>query len=88
MHLLHCVKTESTIYCLLYSSAEELIPDYDRIRVLLNHNGTLHWEPGGIFRTTCDIDITYFPFDTQVIWLSNLSMASQSSVSYFECAVH
>ena len=25
----------------------------------------LHWEPGGIFRTTCDINIAYFPFDSQ-----------------------
>ena len=25
----------------------------------------MHWEPGGVFATTCDIDITYFPFDEQ-----------------------
>ena len=48
-----------------YFRAEELIPDFDRMRVLLRHDGSLHWEPGGIFRTTCDIDITYFPFDSQ-----------------------
>lgn len=41
------------------------MPDFGRIRVLLNNYGLLHWEPGGIFRTTCDIDITYFPFDEQ-----------------------
>ena len=45
--------------------ADELIPDFERIRVLLSHDGMMHWEPGGIFRTTCDIDITYFPFDQQ-----------------------
>ena len=50
-------------FCL--SSVEELVPDFERIRVLLDHEGNLHWEPGGIFRTTCDIDIAYFPFDTQ-----------------------
>lgn len=32
---------------------------------MLSHDGQLHWEPGGIFKTTCDIDIAYFPFDTQ-----------------------
>ena len=42
-----------------------MVPDFDRIRVLLNHDGRLHWEPGGIFKTTCDIDIAYFPLDTQ-----------------------
>jgi len=46
-------------------SAEELVPDFERIRVMLRHDGQLHWEPGGIFKTTCDIDIAYFPFDTQ-----------------------
>jgi len=32
-------------------SAEELMPDFDRIRVLLHSDGRLHWEPGGIFKT-------------------------------------
>jgi len=32
---------------------------------MLRYDGQLHWEPGGIFKTTCDIDIAYFPFDTQ-----------------------
>jgi len=41
------------------------MPDFDRIRVLLHSDGRLHWEPGGIFKTTCDIDIGNFPFDTQ-----------------------
>jgi len=45
--------------------ADELMPDFDRIRVLLHSDGLLHWEPGGIFRTTCEIDIAYFPFDSQ-----------------------
>ena len=45
--------------------AEELIPDFERIQVLLHSDGRLHWEPGGIFKTTCDIDIAFFPFDTQ-----------------------
>lgn len=52
-------------FFLTSSRAEELMPDFDRIRVLLHSNGRLHWEPGGIFKTTCDIDIAYFPFDSQ-----------------------
>ena len=35
-------------------------------RVVIYHTGLLHWEPGGIFDTTCDINIWHFPFDTQV----------------------
>ena len=41
------------------------MPDFERIRILLHSDGKLHWEPGGIFKTTCDIDIGYFPFDAQ-----------------------
>ena len=28
-------------------SADELAPDFRNIRVLLNHDGHVHWEPGG-----------------------------------------
>lgn len=47
------------------SRAEELAPDFRKVRVLLRYDGHVHWEPGGIFTTTCDIDIRYFPFDEQ-----------------------
>jgi len=46
-------------------SAEELSPDFRKVRILVNHDGRVHWEPGGVFTTTCDIDIRYFPFDDQ-----------------------
>ncbi len=28
----------------------------------------MRWEPGGVFKTMCQIDITYYPFDEQVRW--------------------
>ena len=43
-----------------------MIQEFEKIRVLVSYNGLVHWEPGGVFTTTCDIDITYFPFDNQV----------------------
>ena len=43
-----------------------MIQEFEKIRVLVSHKGKVHWEPGGVFTTTCDIDITYFPFDRQV----------------------
>ena len=27
--------------------------------------GEVLWLPGGVYKTSCDIDITYYPFDTQ-----------------------
>ena len=45
--------------------AHEIYGDYSKFRALINHTGLVHWEPGGVFNTTCPIDITYFPFDDQ-----------------------
>ena len=45
--------------------ANEIYGDYSKFRALINHTGLVHWEPGGVFNTTCRIDITYFPFDDQ-----------------------
>ena len=28
--------------------------------------GEVVWLPGGVYKTSCDIDITHYPFDTQV----------------------
>ncbi|KAI0214020.1 Acetylcholine receptor subunit alpha-like 2 [Lamellibrachia satsuma] len=49
----------------LMNGAIELSPDFRKIRVLVRYDGRVHWEPGGVFMTTCDIDIRYFPFDKQ-----------------------
>ena len=51
---------------LLFFSADDMIQEFEKIRVLISSNGLVHWEPGGVFVTTCDIDIIYFPFDSQV----------------------
>ena len=42
-----------------------MIQQFEKIRVLVSSSGLVHWEPGGVLMTTCDIDIRYFPFDNQ-----------------------
>ncbi len=32
---------------------------------MISHKGLVHWEPGGVFKTMCEIDITFYPFDEQ-----------------------
>ena len=55
-------KQQSLCVC----SAEETMMDgFLKIRAIVFHDGRVHWEPGGNFRTTCNIDIYYFPFDQQ-----------------------
>ncbi len=49
-------------------SAEEIYGDYREFRAILSSDGRIRWEPGGVFKTMCEIDITYFPFDEQVGW--------------------
>ncbi|XP_045178295.2 acetylcholine receptor subunit beta-like isoform X2 [Mercenaria mercenaria] len=33
--------------------------------IRINSAGNAYWTPGGIFETNCDVDITYYPLDTQ-----------------------
>ena len=37
---------------------------------MIDSSGTVHWEPGGVFKTMCVIDITYYPFDDQTCRLT------------------
>ena len=46
--------------------AEKIYEDYNNFRAIIRHDGFVRWEPGGVFKTMCQIDITYYPFDEQV----------------------
>lgn len=61
--------------------AEDIMSDFEKIRVLVRSNGEVHWEPGGVFMTTCDIDIKYFPFDSQVrcVWPCSCTIFSENT---------
>ena len=45
--------------------ADGIYGDYGHFRALIQSDGTVNWEPGGVFKTICEIDITYYPFDSQ-----------------------
>ena len=46
-------------------SAEAIYETYDNFRAIINATGSIRWEPGGVFQTMCQIDITHYPFDHQ-----------------------
>ncbi|KAK3739065.1 hypothetical protein RRG08_025154 [Elysia crispata] len=38
---------------------------YKMNMVRVNNLGFIHWKPSQVIKTACDIDVTYYPFDTQ-----------------------
>ncbi|XP_076467611.1 acetylcholine receptor subunit delta-like [Babylonia areolata] len=38
---------------------------YIGLQLVLDHTGFVEWLLPSVFKTTCDIDVTYYPFDTQ-----------------------
>ncbi|XP_071101679.1 neuronal acetylcholine receptor subunit alpha-7-like [Haliotis cracherodii] len=38
----------------------------EHIPLKVSHEGKIYWNPPGIYKTYCDIDITYYPFDFQL----------------------
>jgi len=52
------------VYC--WIRVEYQFPDFSRYRAVISANGNVLWEPAGVFETSCKIDITFYPYDTQV----------------------
>ncbi|VDP66332.1 unnamed protein product, partial [Schistosoma curassoni] len=49
----------------LYNSADDYKTDYMQSKAMVQFNGNVFWPPPAKLRSTCKIDITYFPFDDQ-----------------------
>lgn len=50
----------------LYNSAEDYTGGYMEALAMVSYDGTVFWPPIVKFRSTCEIDITYYPFDDQL----------------------
>ncbi|KAH7645929.1 neuronal acetylcholine receptor subunit alpha-7-like protein [Dermatophagoides farinae] len=50
---------------LMYNSADERFDSTFRTNVVVNYTGGCLYVPPGVFKSTCRIDITWFPFDDQ-----------------------
>ncbi|XP_072839922.2 neuronal acetylcholine receptor subunit alpha-7 isoform X1 [Pogona vitticeps] len=50
---------------LLYNSANQDFDSTFHTHVLVNSSGYCQWLPPGILKSTCQIDVRWFPFDTQ-----------------------
>ena len=50
---------------LYFFSADEKFDGTYQTNVVVSHTGNCLYVPPGIFKSTCKIDITWFPFDDQ-----------------------
>ena len=53
----------------LYNSADDYTQGYMQSLAMVSSDGTVFWPPIVKFRSTCRIDITWFPFDDQLCFL-------------------
>ncbi|XP_067328424.1 neuronal acetylcholine receptor subunit alpha-7-like isoform X3 [Anolis sagrei] len=78
---------------LLYNSANEEFDSTFHTHVLVNSSGYCQWLPPGILKSTCRIDVRWFPFDTQKCdlkfgswtydgWLLDLRMMESDTSGY------
>ena len=58
------VKPVEIVVCISAQAIYEEI-FYKRFHVSVTSNGHVRWMPGGKFVTSCQLDITYYPFDDQ-----------------------
>ncbi|XP_043933780.1 neuronal acetylcholine receptor subunit alpha-3-like isoform X2 [Protopterus annectens] len=49
----------------LYNNAVSDFQVDDKTKALVKYNGNITWMPPAIFKSSCKIDVTYFPFDYQ-----------------------
>ena len=59
-----CPKTNGT-HIFYVCSADEAFDGTYPTNVVVTHEGRCTYIPPGIFKSTCKIDITWFPFDDQ-----------------------
>lgn len=65
----------------MYNSADEGFDGTYPTNVVVRSNGSCVYIPPGIFKSTCKIDITWFPFDDQVIYWPSPVQATHTSFS-------
>ena len=71
-------------------SADDFSGQYMRSLALVNHTGRVFWPPPTKFRSTCPVDVAFFPFDDQTCilklgsWLHDgYSVRLTEMIAYF-----
>ncbi|VDM52594.1 unnamed protein product [Angiostrongylus costaricensis] len=71
---------------LLYNSVDQHFDSTWPVNAVIYHTGNVTWIPPAVIRSSCSIDIAYFPFDSQNIGIAfHLDLTSKRSIFYYEC---
>ncbi|MPC89453.1 Acetylcholine receptor subunit alpha-L1 [Portunus trituberculatus] len=49
----------------VHVTADDYTRGYMQSKAMVGHQGKVFWPPPTKFRSTCPVDVTYFPFDDQ-----------------------
>ncbi len=63
--MLTLIKYAASIYSVLFSSVDGNFEAAWKPNLVLSSNGDVLWIPTAIFKSSCEIDVSYFPFDQQ-----------------------
>ncbi|XP_022667051.1 acetylcholine receptor subunit alpha-like 1 [Varroa destructor] len=53
----------------LYNNADGNYEVTIMTKAILHHDGLVVWKPPAIYKSSCEIDVKYFPFDQQTCWM-------------------
>lgn len=76
MHLVRQTKTLILIFALdactlsIFSSADGTYEMQMKTKAEVRYDGTVKWRPPTTFKSSCDIEVKFFPFDEQICRLT------------------
>ena len=81
---LDALRTYANRCLLMLSSADGDYIVTTMTKAILHHDGKVVWNPPAIFKSSCEIDVEFFPFDQQTCFLKFGSWTFDGfQVSYF-----
>ena len=66
---MHANTLDNYFFFLFSCSVDDYTTGYMKSLAMVSHDGNVFWPPIVRFRSSCKVDITYFPFDDQVCHL-------------------
>ena len=85
----------SNFLLVIIFSADDFTNDYMRSLAVVRHTGHVFWPPPTKFRSTCPVDVSFFPFDDQTCtlrlasWLYDGFTVRQSHINHIGfCVLH